>query len=372
MGRSSSRRQRKARERQEKVKRAAREQKLRDKYPEITFVNQDAPEDYLRTMREMVRAFSFADKKLFSKPLRKFFRIQHANSLRAAFKYVLGVSYEEWAIADNPLGPSVPSDLFAIVTGIIGKALLSRAPGLANYSPVTAFYLNPVEPSGRDWEIQFSSLKVHNTDRGRLYYPKGETEVVVRGVKKRIAYSAHVLTRICERVFTSYKSYRGMADAHAYFQCLSYFAPVVLKHSGKNISLALAVYYPCMRGTRAWRLLEDVLGADQIASDRYYYWLLGYLPLVFTDEFWVAKTLLLPGYRGTPEHIAVLESSLSTREGDELLAAVGKVIPPAWALDWFQGRGIKQIHCSRELLFDITPLASPSPYDYPLKDGTAA
>ena len=371
MGQLSSRRQRKLKSRQQKDKQAARDRKARDKYPQITFANENAPKIYRDTLKEALRTFSFGDKTLFSKDLRRLFRIQHDQSLRYAFKNVLHVSHDEWEDAGEAFAPSITGNYFAWLTQAIGAAILRRAPSLVSYSPATAFFVQPEGPHGRDWAIQFSSLRNYSTDKGKLYYSTKEHEAVVRNVRKRVAFTSHVLRRICERVFKGYKTYRGMADAHAFFQCLSYFKSVVLRHKDGRISLALAIYYPCTKISSMWPLLVETLG-DDLNTASNHYWLLGYLPLVFTDDFWVAKTLLLPGYRGTPEHIAVLDSSLPHRDGESLLDALSLSTPPVRALQWFQTHGVPQILETQKMLFDVAPLCPASPYDYPLKDGTAA
>ena len=45
-----------------------------------------------------------------------------------------------------------------------------------------------------------------------------------------------------------------------------------------------------------------------IRDDRYYYYRLGYCPVVFENGFAKAVTLLLPGYRNTPEYSALIKT----------------------------------------------------------------
>jgi hypothetical protein len=50
----------------------------------------------------------------------------------------------------------------------------------------------------------------------------------------------------------------------------------------------------------------------------YYYYRIGYCPVVVEDGFAIAKTVLYPGYKDTPEHDAIYRSNLSREEKFEM------------------------------------------------------
>jgi hypothetical protein len=64
--------------------------------------------------------------------------------------------------------------------------------------------------------------------------------------------------------------------------------------------IGFSIFDECKEHIPTWRYVTEVLGDDAPADKRYFY-RLGYCPAVVSGNLLVAKTLLLPGMKGTPE-----------------------------------------------------------------------
>jgi len=101
---------------------------------------------------------------------------------------------------------------------------------------------------------------------------------------------------------------------------------------------------------------QEVLGRSDLSKE--YYYLVGYCPVAFHDRFAVARTLLNPGMKGTPEYrivrqmcrepdgtpraYGVREKELWEKVGDLSAASLGKTLDFS-LIKRFHDGGIPQV-----------------------------
>lgn len=100
-----------------------------------------------------------------------------------------------------------------------------------------------------------------------------------------------------------------------------------------------------------------------------FYYRLGYCPVVVENEFAIAKTLLFPGYTGTPEFKLINESDLPRRQKERFLELstsndASNVVYDGDSdlIKWFHKNGVPQVIQTRRKIFDSsTSTANNSP-----------
>jgi hypothetical protein len=102
-----------------------------------------------------------------------------------------------------------------------------------------------------------------------------------------------------------------------------------------------------MKGIKSGVYATAILG-ELFPGNKYYY-RVGYCPAIEYGDLLVAKTLLLPGMRGTPEH-AWARTNLTSAERSNLDSLFADSDTPGWAwsgdfslMKQFHDGGIKQV-----------------------------
>lgn len=229
----------------------------------------------------------------------------------------------------------------------LGQAVFDRIPRerLLAYLP-----FNDVRfvISGTHIEVVFRSLLHAKGSHGTIYYSRRQPTLDVDGQTKVVGFSRHAIERISERMCPRWTTYSGHGDVFAYFdQCVRFERRDL--HDGQ---LAFTFYDAC-HDDRFWQYqyVQDVLGEDQVdpAKGKCYY-RVGYCPAEIEGKFVVAKTLLFPGYLRTPEYGAIVHSSASQTERQELLeksrhldAAYLQQEDGLDIIRWFHQHGVPQV-----------------------------
>ncbi len=115
------------------------------------------------------------------------------------------------------------------------------------------------------------------------------------------------MERVFGRVVDDWCSYLGLGDAFAFFYDCIYFQPWT-----SSSGYGFMVYEQCKKGFFSWAYVEALLG-QQEESDTYYY-RVGCCPGIPQQDVLVARTVLLPGMKGTPEFDWYLQNVGSGRE----------------------------------------------------------
>ena len=163
-------------------------------------------------------------------------------------------------------------------------------------------------PRDNTIRVRFLGMQSVKTDGGTAYYSPHRPTIDVGGERKIVAFTSHAGHRICERTVRDWSMWEGMCDAFACLNYCVYFEPCRL--SGDQAAFTL--YQKCTEGFFSKVIALGVLGT--LDDDKQYYYRIGYCPAVVNGDFVIAKTLLTPGMRGTPEYERVLKP-LAKSEG---------------------------------------------------------
>ena len=139
---------------------------------------------------------------------------------------------------------------------------------------------------------------------GTIYSSPNSPTVRVDGQDCRVGFFRHAIERACERMsFKPRIDYGDFRLCYRYFRHCMFYEPVELHRGGNAIRLYAPLYAPEHGGATTATYMEDVANfeADWAANGKYHY-VLGYCPVERVDDYAVAKTFLLPGYRSTPEY----------------------------------------------------------------------
>ncbi len=299
-------------------------QAYRREYPEVDFRPADAPDGFVRLIREGVAAVRFDDRGRFTREEARAF---------ALFKRE---GFPVW-----------PATLIRY-----GELVFSSIPEdrLLAYVP----FCDVMFTMGRGCLVaRFRSLKRHKGEGGTAYYSRHEPTLELGGRRLVVAFSGHAAVRACDRAVPTWRTYGGLGDAYALLeQCLE-FEPCGLPGGQPGFTF----YENCdpspldcgRRISRAAGMALGILGAELDPACAYAY-RIGYCPAVVEGRFIKAKTLLFPGQRGTPEHELILrherdpaERRRKLAEAELLDAARLRQTLDFGLMRWFHGFGVPQV-----------------------------
>lgn len=178
------------------------------------------------------------------------------------------------------------------------------------------------------------------------YFAHEAPPVSVRGVRLPVAFTRHALQRMQER-HTLPEHRRFHTPLSYLFTFLAYQADyaVVELYGGHP---AVVLFAPCDPPGWSVRYVEELVGSE--AGDGPYRYRFGYCPITREGDFWIATTLLAPGFRGTPEYSRLVTASLQPGLKETLMAACEEataaqllVTQDFRMLKWFHTHGIPQV-----------------------------
>lgn len=264
-------------------------------------IPKETPETFVKAVRFACKSIRFDDSELFS------------SASQAVYRYVKKKGQcviEDWVAAEN----IEKIQFLAAYMVKVGKAVFDHIgeEQLAKWLP---YHDVRFMPFNGDFIVQFRSLKQkatlsENGDKTATYYSFRKPKLTIAGKSRIVGFSTHAIQQICNRVVPTWRTYGGMGDAFAIFEQCSHYesAKIVNEHLG------FTFYDSCIQGFFSWNYFKE-LSDSAINPNSYYYYRVGYCPAVIEDEFIKAKTLLCPGYYGTPEYDALMRShSVSDEE----------------------------------------------------------
>ena len=214
----------------------------------------------------------------------------------------------------------------------------------ARWRPFHCFFLGPSR-EGRALHCACDSLCVVEVgDQQRAYYSALRPTVLLQGRRRPIAFTAHALARLQARCVVAVDSYDSWYDQFSMANHLNYVEPAAVYPDQP----AFALFDVCTPGHLTEHYVQAVLG-PQPTPQRYAY-RAGYCPTVQAAGFHVAKTLLVPGFIGTPEYTALLRASLDAGVKQRMLAQCEELSAERLAhtrdvslVRWFHQHGIPQV-----------------------------
>ncbi len=284
------------------------------KQPDITLkIAPSCHPDFAALMKSLCAKLDLTDRTQFSDEECRLFRYHRLNGLTKLYKKGLG-GHALFA-SQTSHNERLMMLTFSMAI-LLGEKLLSLV-GRDQYDtwfPWNDFQFE-LDKSGTRFTLQCVSLAQHVTQDGRpFYYSSNKHTVTLRGKTRIVAFSPHAMQRIAERTVSSATSYADLGDIFAFVNHCQHFEPALL-HPHHD---AFAFFNWCssrhFSAQYAYQILQNL---DPHAT---YAYRVGYCPVVEEGDFFVAKTLLAPGYVGTPEYGALLKASLEKGVKERMLA----------------------------------------------------
>ncbi len=159
--------------------------------------------------------------------------------------------------------------------------------------------------NGTHFLVWLSVLGSTKTSNGTAYFSPRKPTLVIDGRPVVPSFHGHAIQRMGERKFDNRDTYLCLGDYHGIIRDCIHYEPVVLPDGQPAFTLFDSCNEP---GFRSWQYVRQVLGTHE--PGKTYYYRLGYFPVHLSDDFAAAKSMLLPGYRNTPEYDLLKNSSL--------------------------------------------------------------
>jgi hypothetical protein len=228
----------------------------------------------------------------------------------------------------------------------LGEVLFCRLPRqlLLSHLPYVCIDVTHGQPRADSVLVPFRTLQAAKGSGGTCYYSRRRPKLRAGGQELIVAFSRHAVERICDRTVRQWLTFRGSGDVFGFLDNCVYFEDC----SDACGQPCFTFYNLCMPGFVTHGYATGVL--DELDPGRAYYYRVGYCPAVVEAGFLKAKTLLIPGMRGTPEYEAVSRSSLPRHVRDRMLKDVERLTLAELSksgdyglLRWFHTNGVPQV-----------------------------
>ncbi|HCO23475.1 MAG TPA: hypothetical protein DIT97_10605 [Gimesia maris] len=207
-----------------------------------------------------------------------------------------------------------------------------------------------IQPLGKVFFLNCQRVISQKTSQGNIHFGLNTPYLEVAEGMKQLVFTTHALERICERIAPRWRTH--VSDLMDIVRFVAYVprielttlhdnqpAVVLFRACGSSIYFTHEVY------------VEGILGEQNYDSDDdCFEYRLGYWPIVFDDQYVVAKTFLPPGYRGTPEHGLLLNCKLPKDEKSKMLSLAKNHVrdnerAEEWLplVKWFHENGVPQV-----------------------------
>jgi hypothetical protein len=231
------------------------------------------------------------------------------------------------------------------LTMVLGNALMHTLGDTAARSWFPAHNFTVDLRGDRGFQVHCESLEAYTGAEGLPYYASNKAPtVLVRGRRRRLGFAPHALDRLGERAAYS-RSYASLGDVFGFVENSHYYTSALL-HGSQD---AVGLFETCAPGFFSSIYAQRILGVLEAQAN--YVYRVGYAPLADDGDFVVAKTVLPPGYHGTPEYHALRRTSFAPGVQDDLLARSSEQSYAMLCqsrdftlLRWYHQHGIPQIY----------------------------
>ena len=330
------------------------------KQPDITLkISPSCHPDFAALMGSICAKLDLTDRTQFSEDECRLFCYQRLNGWNKL--YTKGLSGQELLYSSTDHKDSCFM-LINSMTILLGEKILARI-GRDHcniWFPWNDFSFVRSK-SSRQFTIECTSLSQHVTKDGRLfYYSSKKHTVTLRGKTHIVAFSPHAIQRIAERIVYSPTSYADLGDIFGFVNHYQYFEPAILYPQQD----AFSFFQACSNHFFSAQYAHHIL--DNLDPDKKYAYRAGYCPVVEEGEFFLAKTVLVPGYVGTPEYSVLLKTSFDNGVKKQMLERCNHhsfnmtvATQDFSLLRWFHTHGVPQVITYTTPLFDDDPLTDP-------------
>jgi hypothetical protein len=282
-----------------------------------------------------VREIRFDSGRLLSDSQREFFQLARIRGFRYVFE-----------VFQNTQCPNNYEIAHFWASSTLGELILQRIPDQLKeaYLPYHCIDVECGIPRPKAVRVRIRSLHQEKSVWGTVYYSRRCPKLTIDGQQLTVAFSDHAIRRIAERTVYDWKTYNGLGDVFGYVENCVYFEDCT-QVLGQP---AFAIYNRCAEGFFSYTYAEQVL--KSIEPGVKYFYRIGYCPAVIDSDFVKAKTLLVPGMRGTPENDLVDSSSLPRAEKQQMSKRAGALSYKSLVdtsdfslLRWFHENGVPQV-----------------------------
>lgn len=314
-----------------------------DLFPEVIIDDDSFPSDLLKPVRQAIDEIRQNHRTILPAVQRIFYLHMQAAGYREA---------EE--ILREAARQAGDREAYIVTLLTLGTEVYQRlAPDLIQ--PFRLIDIKPSREDDRKIHVRCRSLLMQMTPSGPAYHSRRMPKWKFNGDGRDrvVAFSNHALVRVCERTVYGWRTFVGHGDAFALLDNCVYFEDCT-PDFGRPCFL---IFDSCMPGFWSWVYAEHILGNPDPAQQ--YYYRVGYCPVDFYGEFAKAKTLLVPGMRGTPERHLIESSGFPIDEIRRMEEQVEKQLSMKALVDasdislikWFHDNGVPQVIQSDRQVF---------------------
>lgn len=301
----------------------------------IYSIPNEANTEFIEVVKQTLESIDFEDTNLFKQAQIEFFRCHR--------RYGWDRACQLYQLKDDIRLTGLTELAFTkfSLQCMVGHVLFKRLPDaiLKKYVPYNDALVAPI---GHGFHVLFRGLcmySVPHEDELR-YYSQHKPTITICGITLPVAFKQHVIDRVKDRIAGDVTRYSTMGDVFAFFDQCNYFEPCKIF----NDQQAFTFYDECRDGFFTNKYVHEMVPSPE--SGKKYYFRIGYCPVKKENGFWVAKTLLPPGYRSTPEFDLILRSS----RRKELTAKMENLSRnDMWKqrdlslIKWFHDNGVSQV-----------------------------
>jgi hypothetical protein len=311
----------------------AEELARQNEFPPFVFEPNGAPDELVEAVRQAVKAIDFRDETSFYKWETDIYREVKRSGAATAMALLLRSTRNDKTdhVAESHFIYNIGRQVFRL----LGDDFLLR---------FVPFHDVLIQPRDHHILVYFRSLKQARGPGGTVYYSRHEPKLEVNGQSLVVAFSGHAIHRTRERLTHRWPTYTALGDVFAFFdQCLEFELCVLYPDL-----LGFTFFDHCFPGFSNYEFARQVMGERFIPGAPYCF-RVGYCPAVVEGGFIKAKTLLFPGYAGTPEYGKIMSAALP-RERKQAMVEVAKSLDAKHTLEpdglellkWFHDQGVPQ------------------------------
>jgi hypothetical protein len=298
--------------------------------------------DFAAMMRQLCAQLDLNNRTAVSDEVCRLFRYHRFHGTQKLYR--AGLSGQDLFL--SPDGHEAQFLAFAFhLCVLLGETLLALLgpDGYDAWFPWNNFNVVPARDD-RGFSLWCTSLEHHVSPDGRPVFASAKhPTITIRGKTRRVAFAPHAIQRLAERAVAP-RSYASLGDVFGLLDTSHYYEPVIL-HPRQD---AFALFEECAPGYFSTGYAEQMLPTLDPAGA--YVYRVGYCPVVDEGAFWVAKTVLVPGYTGTPEYEVLRQASFDPGVKEQLLERCAQhsyvmlyTTRDFDLLRWFHTHGVAQV-----------------------------
>jgi len=323
-------------------------------WPSFYFDVEEANSEFVEEVKKAVRAFSFAE---LGPSEQRLFRLVKKYGADEANQTLLAVIDE--IRKEDPDKKLIGAEM--TLTNLPGYFILNKIPGRVRERllPYNDVWFCPIH----DYIlVNCRSLIQVGQGKKAFFHSRHEPTVEVDGKRLVVAFTRHAIANIKERINPRWRDYLALGDVFAFLNDCLHFEQCIIRNLQTKAYDQKAVSFFDTCGSKLfwhWRTyVNGMLGTYDPDKGKPFY-RVGYCPVFPDGNFLKLGTLLVPGYKDTPEYAKLMDSTLSDEKNRLALLATGdnaanhtsindSNVP---ALKWFHENGIPQVIQTKDRLY---------------------